>query len=287
MDYHSLLQEDQWKVKCMAILERDHCICQDCHKKGIHSTYFPINNIEDIEELFPNTLFNGMKLTCYLQNCEWIKNIRVPVRISSKLIADNIFYSYFETYDIWTHYDFISNYELSEIHFRKAIDNELQMEYNNIKIDGRMFAFSFEEKVSNTNYAAIKYHCGGNSSLLEILEIHIFYNNKLYYLYFSHLNYIDKKPVFNFTQLHIHHKYYIKDRNPWEYENDALVTLCAECHQKRHNTTNIPLYSAEKELLITNLPMCNRCQGRGYIPQYHYYCEGICFKCFGEGVCDL
>lgn len=287
MDYHSLLQEDQWKVKCMAILERDHCICQDCHKKGIHSTYFPINNIEDIEELFPNTLFNGMKLTCYLQNCEWIKNIRVPVRISSKLIADNIFYSYFETYDIWTHYDFISNYELSEIHFRKAIDNELQMEYNNIKIDGRMFAFSFEEKVSNTNYAAIKYHCGGNSSLLEILEIHIFYNDKLYYLYFSHLNYIDKKPVFNFTQLHIHHKYYIKDRNPWEYENDALVTLCAECHQKRHNTTNIPLYSAEKELLITNLPMCNRCQGRGYIPQYHYYCEGICFKCFGEGVCDL
>ena len=287
MDYHSLLQEDQWKVKCMAILEREHCICQDCHKKGIHSTYFPINNIEDIEELFPNTLFNGMKLTCYLQNCEWIKNIRVPVRISSKLIADNIFYSYFETYDIWTHYDFISNYELSEIHFRKAIDNELQMEYNNIKIDGRMFAFSFEEKVSNTNYAAIKYHCGGNSSLLEILEIHIFYNNKLYYLYFSHLDYIDKKPVFNFTQLHIHHKYYIKDRNPWEYENDALVTLCAECHQKRHNTTNIPLYSAEKELLITNLPMCNRCQGRGYIPQYHYYCEGICFKCFGEGVCDL
>lgn len=287
MDYHSLLQEDQWKVKCMAILERDHCICQDCHKKGIHSTYFPINNIEDIEELFPNTLFNGMKLTCYLQNCEWIKNIRVPVRISSKLIADNIFYSYFETYDIWTHYDFISNYELSEIHFRKAIDNELQMEYNNIKIDGRMFAFSFEEKVFNTNYAAIKYHCGGNTSLLEILEIHIFYNNKLYYLYFSHLNYIDKKPVFNFTQLHIHHKYYIKDRNPWEYENDALVTLCAECHQKRHNTTNIPLYSAEKELLITNLPMCNRCQGRGYIPQYHYYCEGICFKCFGEGVCDL
>lgn len=287
MDYHSLLQEDQWKVKCMAILERDHCICQDCHKKGIHSTYFPINNIEDIEELFPNTLFNGMKLTCYLQNSEWIKNIRVPVRISSKLIADNIFYSYFETYDIWTHYDFISNYELSEIHFRKAIDNELQMEYNNIKIDGRMFAFSFEEKVSNTNYAAIKYHCDGNTSLLEILEIHIFYNNKLYYLYFSHLNNIDKKPVFNFTQLHIHHKYYIKDRNPWEYENDALVTLCAECHQKRHNTTNIPLYSAEKELLITNLPMCNRCQGRGYIPQYHYYCEGICFKCFGEGVCDL
>ena len=287
MDYHSLLQEDQWKVKCMAILERDHCICQDCHKKGIHSTYFPINNIEDIEELFPNTLFNGMKLTCYLQNCEWTKNTRVPVRISSKHIADNIFYSYFETYDIWTHYDFISDYELSEIHFRKAIDNELQMEYNNIKIDGRMFAFSFEEKVSNTNYAAIKYHCGGNTSLLEILEIHIFYNNKLYYIYFSYLTCIDKKPVFNFTQLHIHHKYYIKDRNPWEYENEALVTLCAECHQKRHNTTNIPLYSAKKELLITNLPMCKRCQGRGYIPQYHYYCEGICFKCFGEGVCDL
>ena len=106
-------------------------------------------------------------------------------------------------------------------------------------------------------------------------------------MYFSHLNYIDKNPIFTFATLHIHHKYYIKGRNPWEYENDALVTLCADCHQKKHQTTNIPMFSSTKELLKSNLPICDRCQGRGYIPQYYYHCEGICFKCFGEGVCDL
>lgn len=287
MEYCSLLQEDQWKVKCMSILDRDHCICQDCHKKGIHSTYFPINTINDLEEYFPNALLNGKKLSDYLEDCDWTNNIRTPIRTLSKHIADNIFFSSFETYDIWTHYDFISEREISEINYRKAIDNCLQMNYNDILISGRMFAFSVVESISKSNYAAIKYHCGGNTSLLETLELHIFYNNKLYYLYFSHLNYIDKNPIFTFATLHIHHKYYIKGRNPWEYENDALVTLCADCHQKRHQTTNIPMFSSTKELLKSNLPICDRCQGRGYIPQYYYHCEGICFKCFGEGVCDL
>lgn len=286
MDYRSLLQEDQWKVKCMAILERDHCICQDCHKRGIHSTYFPIKSIEELDNLFSKSLFNDMKLSSYLCGCDWSGSLRTPIRISSKLIENNIYFSSFDDGGILNTYHLITNNEISTFHYRKSKNENIQISHNGKRIQGRMFAFSFEENVSNSNYARIKYHCGGNTtSLLEILEIHIFYNNKLYYLYFSHLNCIDKTPVFNFTQLHIHHKYYIKDRNPWEYENEALVTLCADCHQKRHNTTNIPLYSSEKELLTSNLPMCSRCQGRGYIPQYHYYCEGICFKCFGEGVC--
>ena len=126
----------------MSILDRDHCICQDCHKKGIHSTYFPINTINDLEEYFPNALFNGKKLSDYLEDCDWTNNIRTPIRTLSKHIADNIFFSSFETYDIWTHYDFISECEISEINYRKAIDNCLQMNYNDILISGRMFAFS-------------------------------------------------------------------------------------------------------------------------------------------------
>lgn len=30
----------------------------------------------------------------------------------------------------------------------------------------------------------------------------------------------------------IHHKYYLGNRNPWEYENDALILLCDVCHEK-------------------------------------------------------
>ena len=30
--------------------------------------------------------------------------------------------------------------------------------------------------------------------------------------------------------LHVHHKYYVTGREPWEYPDCALVTLCEQCH---------------------------------------------------------
>lgn len=32
--------------------------------------------------------------------------------------------------------------------------------------------------------------------------------------------------------LHLHHKYYLRDKEPWEYDNSFLVTLCCDCHKK-------------------------------------------------------
>lgn len=34
------------------------------------------------------------------------------------------------------------------------------------------------------------------------------------------------------TTLHIHHKTYIEGNDPWEYSNNALVTLCEHCHRE-------------------------------------------------------
>lgn len=31
--------------------------------------------------------------------------------------------------------------------------------------------------------------------------------------------------------LHVHHKIYLPNRKPWEYEDDCLTTLCKDCHQ--------------------------------------------------------
>ncbi len=31
--------------------------------------------------------------------------------------------------------------------------------------------------------------------------------------------------------LTVHHKYYIYHREPWDYDNALLITLCEECHQ--------------------------------------------------------
>lgn len=46
--------------------------------------------------------------------------------------------------------------------------------------------------------------------------------------------------------LHIHHLYYKWDCNPWEYPDDALVTVCELCHEK---------YEFLKWLVKHGLPM--------------------------------
>lgn len=33
------------------------------------------------------------------------------------------------------------------------------------------------------------------------------------------------------STLTIHHKYYIYNREPWEYSNETLITLCLDCHE--------------------------------------------------------
>lgn len=35
--------------------------------------------------------------------------------------------------------------------------------------------------------------------------------------------------------LHVHHKVYYWNRDPWDYSNNELETLCAGCHWKEHN----------------------------------------------------
>lgn len=38
--------------------------------------------------------------------------------------------------------------------------------------------------------------------------------------------------------LHVHHKVYIKNAQPWEYENNYLITLCHDCHEIEENAKN-------------------------------------------------
>lgn len=39
--------------------------------------------------------------------------------------------------------------------------------------------------------------------------------------------------------LNVHHIFYKKDVNPWDYENDDLITLCEHCHNNLHENVNI------------------------------------------------
>jgi len=84
------------------------------------------------------------------------------------------------------------------------------------------------------------------------------------------------------TILHVHHKYYVFGNLPWEYKNEALVTVCHECHIAIHDKEKILVYvdNSFKEKL--DLTQCSRCNGTGFLEQYLYFQNGICFRCNGR-----
>lgn len=52
-------------------------------------------------------------------------------------------------------------------------------------------------------------------------------------------------------QLHLHHNYYEKDKNAWEYPDEAYRVLCSTCHNALHNEGNVSMSitRAEKEII--------------------------------------
>jgi hypothetical protein len=51
--------------------------------------------------------------------------------------------------------------------------------------------------------------------------------------------------------LQVHHKYYIGGKNPWEYDDHILVTLCSECHE--HETEQ----AKQGDVVMMSLKMSN------------------------------
>lgn len=41
------------------------------------------------------------------------------------------------------------------------------------------------------------------------------------------------------STLAVHHKRYVKGRNPWEYEDHELVVLCEDCHTAEHEAKEL------------------------------------------------
>jgi len=82
--------------------------------------------------------------------------------------------------------------------------------------------------------------------------------------------------------LQVHHKKYVVNALPWNYDNKDLITLCNYCHLEEHNQNHIPIYDEQGKLIVDHID-CSRCSGNGYIPQFKNVQNGICFKCGGSG----
>ena len=87
----------------------------------------------------------------------------------------------------------------------------------------------------------------------------------------------------SFIDLNIHHKYYIAGRYAWEYDDNVLETLCIDCHEKVHLENEIFVYNQVGDKMY-KAENCQRCGGSGYLKEYYYYKNGVCFNCYGEGV---
>jgi hypothetical protein len=87
--------------------------------------------------------------------------------------------------------------------------------------------------------------------------------------------------------LHVHHKYYVNDWLPWQFPDDALITLCATCHQTLHDNVQVSVYKQIGEnnfVNIDNFVKCSKCSGSGYLHEYNHVQSGICFDCDGFGL---
>lgn len=86
--------------------------------------------------------------------------------------------------------------------------------------------------------------------------------------------------------LNVHHEYYIQGHKAWEYDNSVLVSLCVDCHKKRHEASRYYVYSEDGDKLMF-VETCDRCMGAGFLKEYDYYMSGVCFQCSGEGVIGI
>lgn len=70
------------------------------------------------------------------------------------------------------------------------------------------------------------------------------------------------------TPLHVHHKYYLPNFDPWEYPLDSLITFCEKCHEAQHAKPEARRVLVEGEFYRwRELPSLLGFEPRGYLTQ--------------------
>ena len=55
------------------------------------------------------------------------------------------------------------------------------------------------------------------------------------------------------STLHLHHVYYETGALPWEYPDEALVTLCVACHEDEHEAMKEAIASLRRQMAASGL----------------------------------
>lgn len=266
IEYKSYLMHPYWELKRNNILHRDKYLCQDCHKEG------QIRILSDNEN---NSTFNVALLEIDKSDliCDYYMNNQKFYALY--LIQDydkdgGIDYAaYIKAFVSHSEDPILFNVIEDKLKSNEYISCELMNIYGNL-FNAKQLSDIYIKACLKTSSSNVLQ--GNYLSEYSLANENNLNKNKALLRYFEYPD-----------ELQVHHKYYVKGKYPWQYPDDAFITLCPECHKKLHSKENIPVYNNEK-IKIGLAQTCQKCEGLGFIPEYYYHLNGICFDCWGEGV---
>lgn len=315
MSYIDFLKKKEWFAKCNHILQRDEHKCQDCGCLGYHNgTIYSTDSLDEVDNIINQKILLGEKFSSLIEqtlnelqeynnvysdgyyigpdeeecSADEIKRYKlledVPLRweayheveIREQKIIDNLFinkiclqkdYGLFfrDLFEVISYATVITKQKANSFDFKLHRYRKFLANADGSLTTYPMALLLFEQNLSDKYYLSIEYD-----------SISVTYKNYVFFVNLSPYN-------FTYKGLNIHHKYYIKGKKPWEYDNNALITLCEDCHRKRHESS-IPQYrSLIGKGIDSYCEKCDKCNGTGYLSQYNHIEHGVCFKCGGEG----
>lgn len=307
-NYSDLLKSSNWHTKCIEILVRDNHKCSQCGKLGYHnSTTMTYDSAQQLDIALSDLTFDGKKISTYFDSLVHDEDRYFDIAATYQNHVDGTPYYWNDYYcpDIFvqrenTHLKYLVINTVIErnVFFRLLPNSEQPLMCNKIK------GFGIKElNIKSLHCNNVEYNMGGmfafpqllsNKYVVTIQHINMNILGDDIIISISHSKFClclylfpsDKWRNKIMPGLNVHHKYYINGNFPWEYDNGALITLCEECHKKTHQTHPTPIYRNIKETLQLDkyAECCGRCGGSGYLPHYKHIENGICFRCWGEGV---
>ena len=276
-EYAQSLRSKEWQDKREAILKRDDYTCQKCGRRGFSYRSFKISGYSELDELMKECSVDGQSISTFLKSVEWKDKTYIPMKdFETKYVKGKRWIVSFKDDSNERPFSFAADDYPIHPSYIKYEKHELNVWISDLRRDYTVdfYAFKLSGYYGKTKYINIIKQTG---------DITIYINGNCFCFrsgYLGMFHYIG----INFATLHVHHKLYIENREPWQYKDENLITLCSDCHAEIHKIETTPLLSETGSVIYSDLPICDRCDGRGELPQYKYYMNGICFKCHGAGV---
>lgn len=257
-DYQQLLRTPEWRGKTIEILKRDSHTCQRCGTRSDRqlTTHRPIqlDKILKTSEFFYES-FTSDKRNIRLKLGGTHKGFlcKSPHSVQELRNSDNLVFLFQTVWKDAIKYPFKAT--LGKLNFDPDVHNQ-------IEIDPLVKLF--------------RVYLKKNFRLDVDLEgVYIMRND------------VCKESIYSKDSniFQVHHMCYRKGIEIWEHPNEEYVTLCNVCHDIVHENQDIPFYD-ERGREIQDLEKCDRCGGKGYMPEYRHVENGVCFKCRGTGYND-